>query len=90
MDKVIIQGHVNHTDQSLLDAIPDVVDGDELVVDLQIGWYPNADDGNIDEDEQSEGSPFDAEDSRPIHGKDGDTVDDYLHQSMDLEAPKYN
>lgn len=88
MNKVVVQGRINDTDQRFLDAVPDVVDSNELVVDLQIGWDPDADNGNVDEDEKGEGAPFDAEDCRPIYGKDGDTVDDDLHESVDLEAPK--
>lgn len=87
MHEVVVQRRIDDTDQSLLNAIPNIVDGHKLVADLQVGWHPDADDGYVDEDEKRKSAPFDAENCCSIHGKNSNTVDDDLHKGVDLQAP---
>ena len=49
---------------------------------------PNNENGNVDSGNDNNGSPFDIADCAATFGDKGYTVDDDLHQQLDLEDPK--
>lgn len=51
-------------------------------------WYPDDENGDIDGGDESDGAPFQSSDRAAMFGDESDSVDDDLHQQLDLEYPK--
>lgn len=88
--EVPVQGSVDDENKDLGDLVPDFVDLDE---GLAHGWYgvrrdPDAEDGDIDDGDKDEGAPFDVADGTPVFGDESNSVDDDLHEQLDLEDPE--
>lgn len=62
VNKVKVQTRVHHANDGLFEAVPDVVNGNEGLVDLQRGWHPDAGDGDVDEAGKEEDTPLETED----------------------------
>lgn len=51
-------------------------------------WNPDAEDGDVDRRDDDDGSPFDVPDSFAMFSDERDTVDDDLHEQLNLEHPE--
>lgn len=85
-----VQVGINKQDQDLRDLVPDVVDVNE---NLAGGWghvrgNPDNEDSNVDKGNGDDSAPFDFLDCGPVLSNECDSVDDDLHQHLDLEDPE--
>ena len=53
-----------------------------------MGWNPNVEHGDVDASDDNSGGPFDLHDPLSVFGYHVDSVDDNLHQQLDLKHPK--
>ncbi len=51
-------------------------------------WNPNAEDGDVDCRDDDECTPFDVADGISMFGNECNTIDDDLHEQLDLEHPE--
>ena len=53
-----------------------------------MGWYPDTKDGNVDHGDEHSGTPFHPPDCLWTLCDDSNSVDDDLHQELDLKDPE--
>lgn len=87
VDKVEVQAGVQEQEDGLFDAVPDVVDENVFLGDLQLGGDPDAEDGDVDEEDHGAAAPLEQPLGAPRRDEQGAAVDDDLDQAVQLEAP---
>lgn len=83
-DKVKVKGGIHDGKDDLFAAIPDLVEVDKGVVDLEPGGHPDAKDADVDGQEDEEAEPLEP---RPVGADDhekADSVDDDLNEALHL------
>lgn len=88
MDKVKVQCQVDDCEYTLLDSVPDVVNVDISLANLQASGDPDAEYRYVDDDEYGKCSPFYSTHSSWRDGKESDPVDDDLHDAVNLKDPE--
>lgn len=88
MDKVKVQCQINNCEYALLNSVPDVVDVDISLVDLQASGDPDTEDRDVYDDEYSKCSPFYSTNGSLRDGKESDPVDNDLHDAVNLKDPE--
>jgi hypothetical protein len=88
--KVPVQSRIHEQNQHLLYLIPDVVNIDKRLVDRwnDMRRDPDTEYGNVDSGNEGSGAPFYVANCAAVLGDQSDTVDDDLHEELDLEDPK--
>lgn len=88
--EVPVETGVNNKDKYLRDFVPDIVDLYKSVADRGYGVRrdPDTEDGDIDCGDDNEGTPLDVADSLAMFSDQSNSVDDDLHEQLDLENPK--
>lgn len=51
-------------------------------------WNPDTKDGDIDGSDDNDGTPFDVADGVAMFSNERDSIDDDLHEQLDLEDPE--
>lgn len=87
--KVPVEASVDDEDEDLRDLVPDIVDLNESWMRwLDVRWNPDTEDGDIDGRDDDDGPPLDVPDSVAMFSDERNTVDDDLHEQLDLEHPE--
>lgn len=88
MDKVKVETHVDNGNDGLLAAIPYIIDADVVLVDLKPGRNPDTEDADVDGQHQGKDGPFQSSRLLLSDHEERDTVDDDLHDALDLHDPQ--
>lgn len=87
--EVPVETGVHDEDENLRDLVPDIVDLDKSWMrGYDVRWNPDTEDGDIDGRDNDDGSPLDVPDSFAMFSDECDTVDDDLHEQLNLEHPE--
>lgn len=88
VDKVEVETHVDNGNDGLLAAVPYIIDADVSLTDLKPGRDPDTEDADVDGQHQSEDGPFQGSRLLLSDHEECDSVDDDLHDTLDLHDPK--
>lgn len=87
--EVPVKAGVHDEDEDFRDFVPNVVDLDESWMGwYDVRWNPDTEDGDVDGRDDDDSSPLDVTDCLSVFSDERDTVDDDLHEQLDLEDPK--
>lgn len=87
--EVPVEAGVHNEDENLRDLVPDIVDLDESWMGrYDVRWNPDAEYGDVDGRDKDDSSPLDVPDSVAVFSDERNTIDDNLHEQLDLEDPK--
>lgn len=88
--EVPIQSCVDKENQDLGDLVPDVVDLDKGLAHggNRVRRDPDTEDGDVDGADDDQSAPFEVADGAAVLGDEGNSVDDDLHEELDLECPE--
>lgn len=87
VQEVSIEDSVDNEVDSFLNTIPDSVDANVLIIDLQSCREPNTVDGDINSEDKGCGPPLDPKELSLVGDKDGESIDDDLKEALNLEHP---
>jgi hypothetical protein len=51
-------------------------------------WDPDDENGDVNAGDENDGAPFEISDGFAMFGNESDTVDDNLHEQLNLKHPK--
>lgn len=86
--EVPVQTSVDDENEYFGNLVPNGIDVDEDLADRGrgVGGYPDAEDRNVDCSDDNNGSPLDVADSLAVLGDEGNSIDDNLHEQLNLEG----
>lgn len=87
IDEVEVEAGVDNGEDDLLATVPDLVDEDVSVVDLQTGRDPNAKDADVDSQDDGEDGPLHLSCETLVDHEETDSVDDDLKNAVHFERP---
>jgi len=84
MDEVETEPSINAQKDDFLDPVPDLVNEDDLLRNLQASWDPDAEDTNIDRTQYEGNNPLEIPHPMLVSDQKGNPVDDDLHKHLNL------
>ena len=88
MDKVKVQSSVDKQKDDFFDSIPDFIDVDPGLVNLQSRRDPDCKDADVDAKDNNERPDLEPFRLSSVDHKDRNSVDDDLDEGLDLYTPK--
>jgi hypothetical protein len=88
--EVPVETGVNDEDEDLGDLVPDIVDVDKDLADWRnsVGGNPDGKDGDVDGSDDNDCAPLDVADSISVLSNECDSIDNNLHEQLDLKDPE--
>lgn len=86
-NEIVVEGRIGDEVDDFFAPIPDLVDMNVTLIDLESRGKPNAIDRDVDACDQHGDTDFQIPGSYTIKHEDADPVDDNLEQELNLERP---
>lgn len=86
-EKVGVEEAIDDQVDAFFTSVPDLIDVNVFLADLEPCWDPNAVDRNVDGRDDASNAPLEVPNFAFVGDQESDTVDDNLKKELDLDHP---